>query len=169
VSEDTVTVSLENIAAGHDWPSCSKDRRAWVEVVATDADGTVLFQTGVVDDDTPIAELDQEDLWWFGDTLRNEEGETVLMHWESWEVDTEALPALGLSGESTHVTRTFTVPDGEIAEVQLRLNFRPMALDVLDDLVASGDLDPDIKALAPTFRLEAPTLVWTKEDQECLP
>ena len=50
-----VTVWLHNEAAGHAWPSGSTpDRRAWVELIATDDGGEVLYQSGVLGQDQAI-------------------------------------------------------------------------------------------------------------------
>src|SRR5262249_35817405 len=44
----TIQVVLDNVGAGHQWPSgASQDRRAWVEVQAFNA-GTAFYTSGVV-------------------------------------------------------------------------------------------------------------------------
>ena len=61
------------------------------------------------------------------------------------------------------VTRTWTVnqlPD----RVEVRVRLRPVGLDVLDDLIATGDLDPAVRDAMPTFDLDGSVLVWTMAD-----
>ena len=50
-----------------------------------------------------------------------------------------------------------------VARLELRVWLRPMGLDVLESLVASGDLDPAVAAAAPTFELEGARRVWRPE------
>ena len=57
------------------------------------------------------------------------------------------------------VTRSWeigVVPD----RVTARLHIRPVGLDVLDDLIESGDLDPAVRERMPTFTLDGATLEW---------
>ena len=53
-------------------------------------------------------------------------------------------------------------PDGLPARVTARLRVRPIGLDVLQDLVDSGDLDPAILAQMPTLTFGA-QIEWTPE------
>src|SRR5690606_16450167 len=70
-----LTVWLHNEAAGHSWPSgATPDRRAWVELIASDPLGEPVFQSGVVADDQPITELDDPNLWLLRDRLFDAEG-----------------------------------------------------------------------------------------------
>jgi hypothetical protein len=50
-----------------------------------------------------------------------------------------------------------TLPD----RVTMRVRLTPVGLDVLDDLIQSGDLDPKVKTQMPTFDLAGATLEWT--------
>jgi hypothetical protein len=50
-----------------------------------------------------------------------------------------------------------TLPD----KVTMRVRLVPVGLDVLDDLIQSGDLDPSVKAMMPTYDLGGTTLTWT--------
>jgi hypothetical protein len=54
-------------------------------------------------------------------------------------------------------------PAGLPARVTARLRMRPIGMDVLEDLVASRDLDPAIVAQMPTFSFGA-ELEWTPAD-----
>ena len=46
----------------------------------------------------------------------------------------------------------------------LRVRLAPIGLDVLDDLIASNDLDPAYKAKMPVFTLASTNLTWTAKD-----
>src|SRR5690606_18278930 len=49
-----IQVVLDNVGAGHHFPSgSSQDRRAWIEVVAY-KDGEVIYQSGVVPEGEPV-------------------------------------------------------------------------------------------------------------------
>jgi len=52
-------------------------------------------------------------------------------------------------------------PDGLPARITARLRIRPIGVDVLDDLVHSGDLDPAIAAEMPTLTFGA-QIEWTR-------
>jgi len=66
----------------------------------------------------------------------------------------------------THVVQYF--PRNPIAtlpaapdKVTLRLLLQPIGLDVLQDLVASGDLDASVPPTMPTLVFPEPILTWT--------
>jgi hypothetical protein len=158
-----VSVWLHNEGAGHGWPSgANQDRRAWVEVVASEA-GQVVYQSGVVADDQPIANLDDPDLWLFRDVMTGEGGREVHMFWEARDVTGTQLPAAAdVTGDATTwIERTYTVSAGAVDEVRVRVRLRPMGLDVLDDLVVSGDLDAAVRSRIETFDVAPSMLTWT--------
>jgi hypothetical protein len=47
-----------------------------------------------------------------------------------------------------------------IARVTARLQIRPIGVDVLQDLVRSGDLDPAVLAELPTFTVHGAAVEW---------
>jgi hypothetical protein len=65
------------------------------------------------------------------------------------------------------VTRTYpalaNIPD----RMTLRVRIRPIGADVIDALVAGGDLDAAIGDAVPTFTLEGTTVEWTGEPGSC--
>ncbi len=165
-----VNVTLDNIAAGHGFPSgAAHDRRAWVSLVARDADGAVLWSSGVVDAQTPLRTAIAADpqLWWLGDWVRDESGADAHMFWEVATVEAAALPAPSRfsPGEAgyveAHQTRTFDLGAVTPATVEAAVHIRPVALELLDLLVASGDLDPAVRDRMPTFTLAGSQVVWT--------
>ena len=62
--------------AGHSWPTgASHDQRAWVELIAYDADDNELFSSGVVEEGQPLVDLNDPQLWQLGDQAYDENGE----------------------------------------------------------------------------------------------
>ena len=160
--ETRIEVFLENIASGHAWPSCSRNRRAWVEVVAYNEAGEVLYSSGVVDDQTPLSSLGDPYLWVIGESYMAGE-EEVLFPWEAHSIEATTLLPMDLFGTSVHQTREYIVPEGWVARATVRVRMRPQRLDLLDALVESGDLDPAVRAAAPTFDVGYTELEWTPE------
>ena len=165
-----VTVALDNIAAGHDFPSgAAHDRRAWVEVVARDDAGAVLWSSGLVDDGQSLrdAMAADPDLWWLGDRARTNTGDDAHMFWEVATVEQAALVAPSRFDaddplyEEPHVARTFDMGPVWPSTVEAVVRIRPIGRDVLDILVASGDLDPSVRDALPTFTLGGSAVTWT--------
>jgi hypothetical protein len=48
----------------------------------------------------------------------------------------------------------------EIARMTIGLRMRPIGVDVLEDLVDSGDLDPGLIAEMPTYILQGAAVEW---------
>lgn len=162
-----VDVWLHNEFSAHAWPSgATQDRRAWLELRAFSADAEV-FQTGVLPEGTPLATLDDPQLWQFRDFMFGEQGQEVHMFWEARSVESHQLPAsevLSPMGDaSTWRARRFQVADATVDRVTTRVRLRPMGLDVLDSLVDSGDLDPAIREAMPLFDVAPTVLEWTPE------
>lgn len=174
-----IQVVLDNVASGHHWPSgAAQDRRAWIEVVAYRGD-SVIYQSGVVPEGSAVTQLDDPDLWLIRDCLFDENGAETHMFWDAQEIESNLLPAQVTFDPSdprfyeSHVYRNYpstglldTYPD----RVTLRVYLQAVGLDVVDDLVESGDLSD-----GPTYRVDelraalAPLrvgeeLTWTFED-----
>ena len=161
---------LENIAAGHNAPSgASQDRRMWVEMVAFVGDERI-YESGVVGDGEPVATLADDDLWLLGDRLFDANDDPVHMFWEAARYESDVLPPPTLLPPNhpdyvnPHVARVYRfASDAEPDRITVRVRLRPMGLDVLDDLVESGDLDAAIRDRVPTFDLAASVAVWTRD------
>ncbi|MCO4770113.1 MAG: hypothetical protein KDA24_08800 [Deltaproteobacteria bacterium] len=159
-----VTVGLENIKAGHSFPSgSSQDRRIWAQIQAFDGD-ELLWESGVVPEGTPASELLGPDTGIIlRDYLKGADGEEVHMFWDVAEPpERDVLNGIRVFGAEEirvwdFVGPAFTEPD----RVSLRLFERPIGLDVLDDLIESGHLDPAFRAEMPTFELVDAALEWT--------
>jgi hypothetical protein len=160
------TITLENVAAGHTFPSgASAERRVWVEVVAYDDAGNIGFQSGVLADDMPLDQLEDANLWTLHDTLLDDIGQPVHMFWEAYDYTSFGLaaPARGSAVGDTagHQSRNYVIADFEAARITMALKIRAIGHDVLDDLVESGDLDATLRS--ETMTLAGTVLEWTPE------
>jgi hypothetical protein len=172
---------LDNVGAGHAWPSgASSDRRVWVEVTAY-AGGQMIYQTGAVPDGAPLASIDDPDLWLIRDCFFDEAGKDVHMFWQAAKFTSNIFPPSPLVGPgikpmviphyrwdlpSAASKKPLTaVPD----RITMKVHLRPMGDDVLQDLVASGDLDPAVPSKIPTFDVAGGTVEWTKEAVKVAP
>jgi hypothetical protein len=176
-----IRVDLENFGAGHNFPSsATHNRRAWVEVRATQG-GRTIFETGVVSEGTPVVDVEAQDpqFWRMGEYAWDADGETAHMFWEIVTSSSSALPAPTALGPwdpdyiDPHVVRTYRV--NSVADrVEMKVHIRPMGLDIVDDLIASGDLDPKFRDRFETHTLASTVVVWTPDtpdrDQDgCVP
>ena len=172
-----VVVSLENVAAGHSFPSGSTpDRRAWVELIGYHED-EIVWEVGVLDEDDAVIEAARADerLWWFGDKLLDVDGNETHFFWEAADFDSNLLRGpvarspLDPGWVDPHVVREFeNVPF--VDRVQMRVLIRPIGLEILRDLVASNDLDEAVIAQMPTFSLAASDIEWRVDSgRECSP
>lgn len=162
-------VTLDNAFAGHEFPSgANQDRRAWVELLAYRG-ADVVFSSGVVAEKQAVVAIADPNLWLLRDKIFGTSGKEVHMFWEAARVEQEQLPAAitndPLDPKFIHsVTRSYTLPTPTPDRVTMRVRMRPMDFDVLDDLVASGDLDPAILDKIPTFDLASGTKEWRLEN-----
>lgn len=160
-----VRVVLDNIAAGHSFPSgATQDRRLWVETQAF-ADGGLIASSGVVAADEDEDRVTDPNFWLVRDCLFGPDGGAVDMFWEAASFKGNTLPAqvtfdkLDPRYYRSHVMQTWPLP--QLPErVTMRVWLRPMGLGVLRQLVESGDLEPSVLAQVPTFQL-GQTVEWT--------
>ena len=165
----SITVSFENVGAGHFFPTgATQDRRVWLELEAFVGDDLV-FATGQVEDDMPLVGLSDPNLIWFGDRMFDCEGNEVHMFWEACSTDSNTLPVstslnpLDSGWVDTHVTRQLAVPIPGLTRITARVKMRPMRLDVIDELIAEGWLDAKHRAEFPVFTLGATDVEWTPD------
>jgi hypothetical protein len=171
------TYILDNTFAGHMLPSgAAADRRAWVEIIAYDENNAVLFQSGVVADGQPVAELPglgDTQLWQIRDYTYDDNDEAAHMFWDVSRIESELLTPAVTSDPSDpdyihSVQRSYTLPQIP-ARVTARMHLRPIGLDILDDLIASGHLDPLYRDRVPTFTLTGTVVEWrTEHGFECV-
>jgi len=168
-----IIIRLDNVSAGHSWPSGSaQDRRAWAEVIAYSGD-QVVFSSGVVTDDQAITALDDPYLFLLRDKGFDAQGNEAHMFWDIASVESNLLstsvtndpldPAFFHFKEQSYPVFG-VVPD----RITLRERIRPMGLEILDDLISSGDLDQQVRAQMPTFDLQSTVLEWSGEVGDCV-
>jgi hypothetical protein len=172
-----VQVILDNVAAGHRFPSgATQDRRAWVELRVEAEDGSSLYQSGVVPEGVPVTALEDPDLWLFRDCLRDEAGKETHMFWEAAKNASNQLPGQLTFDASdprfykTHVFASYPELGPALSafpsRVAMRVKLEAFGLDVLDDLARSADLTGDeasaLAAKIPRFTLGS-ELVWSAE------
>ncbi len=161
-----ITVILDNVATGHFFPSgAAQDRRAWVELVAFSGPN-VIYSSGVVADGIPVTTLvNDHDLWLLRDCMFDQAGSQVSMFWQAASYEGNALTAHVTFDPAdprfyqTHKIKSYPLtapPD----RVTMRVRLQPVGLEVLDDLIATRDLDPQIRAAMPTLQIGT-TLEWT--------
>jgi hypothetical protein len=164
-----IVLTLENVQAGHDFPSgAGHDRRVWVELLAREGD-TVLLATEPVPDGTPLADVPDPARWELHDVATTADGRPAHLFWEVEALEERALTGPLASGRPHGRERRWSVLGAVPDRVETRVRLRPIGLDVLDALVASGDLDAGVRAAMPTFTLGSTELVWTTGDGDCAP
>jgi hypothetical protein len=167
--------------AGHGQPSgAAQDRRMWLEVLAYDASGKRLdpvssgnIADGEIEDKPPGDPRRDPHLLMLRDRIYDAQGKPVHMFWQAAMsgahpdgYESNVLPSATTTYiEGKHaVMKQYRVPgpNGLPARVTARLRVRPIGLDVLQDLVDSGDLDPAIVAEMSTLTFGA-QIEWTPE------
>jgi hypothetical protein len=182
-----VGVILDTVSLGHDFPSgAAQDRRLWTEVIARDSSGNVIYQSGVVPDGMSPTDVgaSDPDMWLLRDCMFDAQGDAVDMFWQGASTDGNELPPIQAFFPSplayaSHKVRFFPKSGGPLtndagapqipASVTLRVRLQPIGLDVLNDLVSTGDLEASlVTSLPPPVDIPlgygAPTtLTWTAD------
>jgi hypothetical protein len=168
-------VTLEQLA-GHNFPSgASADRRLWLEVVATDDAGEVVLESGRIAD----GEVEQKPMddpkydpqfFPYRDHLVDAQGKETHMFWEAADYKSDLLPfATNPNPAITHSsTRTFRTTRNmrmPPAKIEIWLRLRPMGIDILQDLVKSGHLDPAVVSAMPTLTVAHSEFIPSLEKQ----
>jgi hypothetical protein len=170
-------VKIES-SAGHAQPSgTSLDRRLWLELIAYDDKGAVVFESGHIED----GELEQKpesspqfdpNLALYRDWIYDENGQEVHMFWEAAPsaaypdgYASLTLPAPASPLDPHALEARYQIPDyRQVERVSLRLRMRAVGIDVLQDLVRSGDLDEAVIGELPTFTLHGASVEYRPED-----
>jgi hypothetical protein len=118
-----------------------------------------------------VLDLKDPDLWLVRDCIFDASGNPVHMFWQAASHDSNQLPGPVTLDQTNpsfylpHVVRDFPrstpltmMPD----KVTMRVRVVPIGYDVLDDLVASGDLDPAVMAQIQEFTLAGSSVTWTE-------
>lgn len=165
-----VDVYLHNEFSAHAWPSgATQDRRAWLELRAFAGD-TAALEIGVIEDGTAVSPIDDPSRWLLRDFMYGPEGDEVHMFWDARTLEGDLLPPSDvltpMGDASTWRSRRYEVPGVAVDRVTTRLRLRPMGLEVLQDLVDTGDLDPMWLERIQTFDVAPTVLEWTAEAAE---
>lgn len=163
---DGLKIRVDNLGAGHAIPSgAAQDRRMWLEVKATDTNGMPVFTSGVVAPDadpvdTPgFINVDTVGLW---DRAFKADNTPAHFFWEVTRVDSQLMPIPLVAGGDHSINAKWNVANpGLIDRIETRVLIRPFAIEALNELVASGDLDPAIAARMQTIVFAGGTSVWT--------
>ena len=166
-------------ASGHAWPSgATPDRRAWVELTAYQG-GQVIYASGnaqpagAFPSALPLEESSPDpDLWLIRDCIYDGSGNPLTMFWQTEKLArSNQLPGLLIQTVTdpttyqTHFMREFpsagalsALPD----HVTVQVHLQAIGDDVLNDLVATGDLDPAVPPQIARYTLGGgATLDWT--------
>jgi len=169
-----VTVTLDNAFVGHEFPSgASHDRRVWVELVAYAA-GQEVFSSGVVQAGQSVTALNDPALWLLRSDLVDAQQQPVTFLWQAFDVQASMLPPAVTNDPQDpayyHAVSKTYLPPPQTDRITMRVRAVPVGLDVLNDLVSSGDLDPSIVSAMPTFDLQGTVLEWnTSSGYGCVP
>ncbi|MEL6348916.1 MAG: cytochrome c family protein [Myxococcota bacterium] len=167
-----IILQLENAGAGHKWPSgATFDRRAWAEITAYNGDD-VIFANETVPRGTALKDVVDPNRWEMHDiaTIRGSDAHPMI--WEVEELERRALPAPTTTDPTDpaffhSVERRWPLAGQVPDRVVARVFIRPFGLEILEDLVESGDLDASIIANVPTFELQGAAIEWAGELGSC--
>jgi nitrate reductase cytochrome c-type subunit len=179
-----IEVTLDNVGAGHNFPSgATPDRRAWIEVTAWLA-GNVIYSSGG-SAARPLEDSADPDLWLLRDCIYDAAGQETKLFWQAATVTTPyaqllGSPVLNVNDPSSysrnHHKKLYpdpgpsgTAPAPGLAQlpdhVTVAIHLQAIGDDVLDDLVASGDLDAAIPPAIARYDLGGGgVLDWTPTD-----
>ncbi|HVR61635.1 MAG TPA: multiheme c-type cytochrome, partial [Polyangia bacterium] len=169
-----IEIGIDNAAAGHGFPSgATPDRRAWVDVTAYQGD-TVVYQSGQVGADQTVETLADPDLWLIRDCIYDTGKQETPFFWQAASLLSNQIPASvttnvadPASFTKSHLKKLYPadgtkgldqVPD----RITLKVHLKAIGDDILAGLVASGDLDPSLPPLVPTFDLAGGAQEWTQ-------
>lgn len=159
-----VTITLDNPQAGHAFPSgTTHARRLWVEMVA-ETGGVATPITGAYQAGEVVHAGAPASAWVLGSRFRDASGTEVQLPWLAATIESDLL-APSVTADRTDPrfyhskSRSWLVP-GSPERIRLAVHLQPIGLDVLDVLIASGDLSPSARDAMPTFDLEGASLEW---------
>lgn len=136
---DTLVVTVRN-HAGHKFPTAYPTRRAWLEVVATDADGAALFHSGGFDDEGYLVDGSGQRL---GDApiphARHIDSDAQVQVYEGVMADADGVPTHTLLSGAGWWKDNRLLPPGWTGEHERSDMTRPVGTDDDPDFVAGGD------------------------------
>ena len=141
-----------------------------MEFTAYDASNAIIYQSGTVAPNVGVTTSTDPDLWAMRDCIFDDTGKEVHMFWEAASYETNALPALTTFDITSpefykgHKFKMFPISGGTVPmpdRITLRVRVEAVGYDVLDNLIASGDLDPAVRNVFTVLDVGTP-LQWTK-------
>jgi hypothetical protein len=152
-----VDVAIDAAFVGHAFPSgAAHNRRVWLELEAF-VGASVVARVG--------SGVNAIGSWSFGGELLDARGAPVHFVWQAasarGSVLTAATTSSPLDPGFDHASRrSFRVPT-EVDRIEAVVRMTPVAREVLDDLVASGDLSPEAREAVPVYTLASTRATWT--------
>jgi len=177
-----IELTLDNVGAGHNFPSgATPDRRAWVEVTAS-LGGDVIYTSGGAAA-LPLEDSVDPDLWLMRDCIFDAGGQEQKMFWQAATVAMPTSQLLGspvlsvsdpMSFSRNHHKKVYPDPGPSgtapgLAQlpdhVTVKVHLQAIGDDVLADLVASGDLDPSVPPNIARYDVGGGAVLdWTPND-----
>ncbi len=178
---DTITVRIDTPSLGHMFPSgAAQDRRTWLEVVAYNAAGDEIWSSGVVPDGMDPEDINdqylnctlpgKESCSGFWDRTFKADGSPAHFFWEVATVDSKLLlPQTVLDQNApgydhSRTTRYLVGPTvvQTVDRIEAKLKVRALPFHVLDDLIASGDLEPSVRGQLKTLESRGGKSTWRR-------
>jgi hypothetical protein len=98
----------------------------------------------------------------------DESGTEVHFSWRARTMETSMLPA-GVTNDPSdprfnHAVEKIYPVSVQPTRVRMRVQMRPIGLEMFDEIIESGDLDPAVLEAVPTLTLGGTELEWTEAD-----
>jgi hypothetical protein len=167
----TITVRVDGLGIGHKFPSgAAQDRRAWIELVAKDTGGNIVFSSGVVPDQMDPEEINDPFLEPIWDQVFKADNTPAHFFWEIARFDDTKLllqpTTLDKNAPAFDHSKTFRFQIGAVANqidhIDARIRLRALPFAALRDLVDTGDLDASILTKVPTLDIDSTIRTWDK-------
>ncbi len=164
-----IVVRIDGLGIGHKFPSGSaQDRRAWIELRAFDAANTVIFESGIVPDQTDPEEINDPNLKFHWDQTFKADNTVSHFFWDAVRSDDSKLLLQPTTLDKNSpafdhaTTHRYTVGGliAQIDHIEVRLRVRPLPFVMLRDLIGSGDLDASFLDKVPTLDVSSTQRVW---------
>jgi Cytochrome c554 and c-prime len=146
--------------AGHAQPSgATQDRRLWLEIDYFDDAGKLLYSDGVIPDGQ-VEEPDGQPAHpcMLRDRVAGVDGKETHMFWEAaTSISSKLIPPPTNNMAGGHTQTCYFRPrqlGTPVPRMEMRLRMRPVGVDVLQDLVASGHLASEFVAKMPTMTVD---------------
>ncbi|MFN7951460.1 MAG: multiheme c-type cytochrome [bacterium] len=151
----TLVATTTNRGVGHGWPAGIPDLvDVWLEIEARDANGAVVWSSGVPDEHGRVP----PDAYRFGEDWFDDDGNR-LTHHETWKLATVRNQRRLASGTSDVARFAFTVPDStpQPIRVRARLRHRRFHQDFIEWVLGPGGTLPITDLQDETIELPART------------